>query len=337
MRTGRDLLPEIQEHSVAVFESLFEPATGTWTLRSATLIGAALADPRMRIRPLDEPVPNALSGTRAGDIFGNLARMTDGEAHSVRRSFVETIIESFDLEVVAGNARTAALRLLDESADLNGWIINVSPYTLGMILGVDQVELPNLALSAAAFARAISPGASALEIESGIAAADELWELFSKLVPVDRANPELWISNVIGLFFQAYDSMAGLLGNSLLFMSAHPEVTDIRIAIRRTLHESPPIRNTRRFAAADTILGDSLIKVGSSLLLDLEAAMQCSGPSLGFGAGPHACPGQILAFTIAAAALDVGPRLSGIAPTFYPYPNARVPDFRGIAIPERMS
>jgi len=286
------------------------------------------------VRPPDEPVPNALSGTRAGEIFGNLARMTDGEAHSVRRSFVETIIETFDLDAVAGNARAAALRLLQESADLNGWIVNVSPYTLGMTFGVDLAELPHLARRAAAFARAISPGASALEIESGITAADDLWELFSKLVPVDRVSKELWISNVIGLFFQAYDSMAGLLGNSLLFMQAHPEVTDVRVAIRRTLHESPPIRNMRRFAAADTVLGDSLITAGSSLLLDLEPAMQCSGPSLGFGAGPHACPGQILAFTIAAAALDVGARLSGIAPTFYPYPNARVPDFRGIAIPE---
>jgi cytochrome P450 len=222
-----------------------------------------------------------------------------------------------------------------ESTDLNDWAVNVSPYTLGTVLGIDPEHLHELARNAAAFARTLSPGASTGQIESGIAAADELWQIFARQAPPAGVDPDIWICNVIGLFFQAYDSMAGLLGNSLLFMQAHPEVTDVRVAIRRTLHETPPIRNTRRFAADDTELGGRLIAAGTSLLIDLESAMRDtgSGPSPGFGAGPHACPGQVIAFTIAAAALEVGPGIEGIHPPYYPYPNANVPDFRGFAIP----
>jgi cytochrome P450 len=316
-------------------EPVFDPANRTLTLRSATSIEAALADPALVVRPKHEPIPNILAGTRAGQIFGNLARMTDGEAHAPRRAVVASIISSFDLDVVETAARDSSIRLLAESTDLNDWAVNVSPYTLGTILGIDPENLPELARNAAAFARAISPGASANETESGISGADELREIFARLAPTTGGDPEIWISNVIGLFFQSYDSMAGVLGNTLLFMQAHPDITDVRVAIRRTLHETPPIRNTRRFAAADTELGGTLIAAGSSLLIDLESAMKAtgSGPSLGFGAGPHACPGQVIAFTIAAAAVEVGPRLEGILPPYYPNPNASVPDFRGFAIP----
>jgi cytochrome P450 len=157
-----------------------------------------------------------------------------------------------------------------------------------------------------------------------------LWEQVSPL-----CSSELEVANLIGLFFQGYDSIAGLLGNALLFMQAHPEVTDLHTVVRRVVHESPSIRNTRRYASRVSRLGEATLAVGSALVVDLEAATSGGGPSFAFGAGAHQCPGQLLAFTIAPAALATGPRL--VHPragdvNWLSYPNARIPDFSGLTI-----
>jgi hypothetical protein len=209
-------------------------------------------------------------------------------------------------------------------------MIGVSPYTLGPTIGIADSSLAGLAADVGTFARGISPGADLSQITSAIEASDRLWSLLSPFGTSDLA-----IANLIGLFFQGYDSMAGLLGNALLFMHDHPDVSDAHIVIRRVMHESPSIRNTRRFAVRQTPLGETTLATGSALVLDLEAATRAGGPSLAFGAGPHQCPGQMIAFTIATAALEAGPRLSHLPASgvrWLPYPNARIPDLTGIAI-----
>ena len=315
----------------------FDKLTNTWTIRSPDDVESALNKPELRVRPSPEPIPLALVGSRAGEIFGNLARMTDGASHEVRRSVVDSIIGALNLEVIADNARSVSLSLRESAVDLHDWVVNVSPYALGKTFGVAEQDLPVLARNVARFSRAISPGASATEIETGVEAANFLWESFSNIPRQRTGDSDLLTSNLIGLFFQGFEGMAGLLGNSLIYLNAHPETTDVRTAIRHVMHESPSIKNTRRFANSETHLGDTLIAADSTLLIDLEAATTSSpsSPSFAFGAGAHACPGQLIAFTIATAALEVGPRLIETPQdgfTYFPYPNVRVPNFRGISI-----
>ena len=47
-----------------------------WALVSAPLVTAAFNLAQAKVRPPGEPIPAFLEGTRAGDFFGRLARMT---------------------------------------------------------------------------------------------------------------------------------------------------------------------------------------------------------------------------------------------------------------------
>ena len=57
-----------------------DEALGLLVASSAAAVTAALSDDALcRVRQLAEPVPRALAGSPAGEIFGRLVRMTDGQ------------------------------------------------------------------------------------------------------------------------------------------------------------------------------------------------------------------------------------------------------------------
>lgn len=60
----------------------FDPLLGSWVASSAGAVKAALADDRLQARPASEPVPAALLGTAAADVFALLVRMNDGLFHA---------------------------------------------------------------------------------------------------------------------------------------------------------------------------------------------------------------------------------------------------------------
>ena len=319
----------------------FQAESNTWTFTRFDEVERALTDPSLKVRSASEPVPETLVGTRAGQIFSNLARMRDGARHHASRQVVEAIIESIDLQELRDHTEVASLQVQADARNLAEWQTLVAPHALVRAFGIHHTHYAILLTSVEAFARAISPGASAEDVVRGIAASEPLWDIVAKSGYAERFDFDLdpVISNIIGLYFQAFDSTAGLLGNALIYLSEHPSVVDMRSVIRHVMHETPSIRNTRRFAAKSTAIGDADIQEGATLILDLEKATINSGDdaSLAFGAGPHRCPGQLIAFTIAVAALESGPRLSSLPAdgiSWMPYPNARVPDFRSIPIEE---
>src|SRR5262245_35711036 len=55
-----------------------DDALGLWVASSAEAVMAVLTSERCRVRPPAEPVPAALAGSAAGDVFGRLVRMNDG-------------------------------------------------------------------------------------------------------------------------------------------------------------------------------------------------------------------------------------------------------------------
>src|SRR5262245_24913259 len=55
-----------------------DEALGLWIALGADAVTAVFGSPLCRVRPPAEPVPGTIAGSRAGDVFGNLARMNDG-------------------------------------------------------------------------------------------------------------------------------------------------------------------------------------------------------------------------------------------------------------------
>ncbi len=151
-------------------------------------------------------------------------------------------------------------------------IADVTSLTMATIVGVSDPEatLPCIR----DFAAAISIGARDEAIQRGITAAERLLTL----LPVGCQDVDA--CNALGFLFQAHAATTSLI-NSML-----------------AGYNDAPVTLTRRYAAADTEIAGQLIREGDAVIILL-------GPSrLHFGAGPHQCPGQRIAETIASAACE---------------------------------
>jgi cytochrome P450 len=286
-----------------------------------------------RVRPPSEPVPAVLLGTPMGEMFRQMARMTDGPAH---RAMKPLLVEGLGAASASRAAADCAAELA--GAPLRDFVFELAPLTISRLLGV---ELPEPAVLARDLARCISPGVSPEQVERGsaaylslraalLAARGGLMASLLRLAP----DPEPMLANAAALFFQIYDATAGLIGNTLL--APGPSVLE-------TLRWDPPIHNTRRFVARDGVIFGQPVKEGDAILVSLAAAnrdpaanpdpdrfdAQRENPrTFSFGAGVHACPGRTLALEIASA--GVRQRAAEPLPgfTYLPAANARVPLFK---------
>lgn len=139
----------------------------------------------------------------------------------------------------------------------------------------------------------------------------------ARLVDVLGGHPDEATAARIGLLVQACDATAGLVGNTLLAivhngLGGLAEVGAVEAVVVETLRHDPPVRATGRVARG---VPDDVL-----LHLDLAAANRDpavftnpdrfdpsrgdAGRHLGFGAGPHACPGREHAVAIAAGIVD---------------------------------
>jgi cytochrome P450 len=290
---------------------------GLWVAASAEAVTAVLTSGICRVRPAAEPVPNALLGSPAADIFGRLVRMTDGPGQQALKGRVMEMLGSMD---ATGPSREWARRLPAEPAEI---AFHLPAYVIGSLLGVD--DLPRLASLIDDFAPALAPGSSPEQVERGREAAGHLLDLF-------RGEDDAIAANRIGFLFQAYDSTAGLIGNTLLALAAHPGA-DLPQTLLNVLRYDPPVQNTRRFVAEDGVVAGRSLKAGDVVLVVLAAANRDPAAKgiFTFGLGPHACPGETLAVTIARAGIEAllqaGVDLQRLAENviYRPSANARIP------------
>jgi cytochrome P450 len=134
---------------------------------------------------------------------------------------------------------------------------------------------------------------------------------------------KMLVSNFIGLLIQSYDAGRGLLANGLLQLLQYKsegggiiaEENFFRKIVTETLRFDPPVHNTRRVAATDILIGESIIRNGETILLVLAAANRdatrfshpdvfdinrSSNEHLTFGAGGHMCLAKYLCSDVAA-------------------------------------
>ena len=338
-----------------------DESLGLWVAASAVAVTAALTSEICRVRPAAEPVPRALVGTPAGELFGRLVRMNDGAYHLRQKPTVSATLAMLDGAVVAGHARDAAHALIAELAPtahperIADFAFRLSAYALVGVLGLPAAARAETAAHAGDFVRALAPGATPADVERGSTAAAALAAGVRTLPRYAGAGEER-IANAVGFFSQAYEATAGLVGNTLVALARHTEARE-RVArdatwlgavVSETARHDAPVQNTRRFVAeAGTVAGEAL-KPGDAVLVVLAAANRdpAANPdpdrfdparrerrSFTFGGGPHACPGEALAVTIATAgvaallAAGVNPERVTGAPRYRPSANTRVPLF----------
>jgi cytochrome P450 len=286
----------------------FDHALRMWVASSADAVTAVLQHSHCRVRPAAEPVPVALLGSAAAEIFRHLVRMNDGAGHCPFKQAVSGTLDAFSAELVAEHGDQAARALFqqcDLASDprrLTEFSFQLPVHVVARWLGMPAEDLPQIAIWIDAFVRGIAPGATAARLTPGIQAAQHLIDLFqlhlvkhpdqqadgssglallarqARLIGCTDHAPV--IANAIGFIMQAYEATAGLIGNALISLQRQPTLRAQVLAdpallarfILEVLRLDPPIQNTRRYLVADTQIAGQQLRTGDAILLLLAAA-----------------------------------------------------------------
>jgi len=356
-----------------------EHRLGLWVALGAREVAGVLSSDAMRVRPPAEPVPPAIIGAPAGEIFRNLVRMNDGPRHAKAKAAVGACLAAIDAAQVAATARREAASLarsLDtqQRRELDLFNLALPVRVIAQMIGLPEEIAARCAVLVGDFVRCLSPLSGPSDIAQSNKAAESLlqllrdaWQRNNEFAPHAERLRDLGIperdavlANLVGFMSQTYEATAGLIGNTLLALANHPHLRR-RIAgddalLQRVIEEvarhDPSVHNTRRFVAEDCVIAGETLKAGDQILVVLAAANRdpahCDRPhvfdpdrtdrrSFTFGAGRHACAGQAIAATIAAAGIQVlmahGLDIAALAgPVEYRKSvNSRIPLFGGAA------
>jgi cytochrome P450 len=280
-----------------------DEALGLWVASSAEAVTAVLTSDLCRVRPPAEPVPRALLGSPAADIFGHLVRMNDGPGHCPFKQAISATLDSVDRIRVAEQSETSARALANELEPmanprrLADFAFRLPVHVVASLLGIPGDGLGQVARWTGDFVRCLSPLSTPEQIEQSKTAASQLLDLFRSLLVggqtegllatlareaqrLGRADTDVIVANGVGFLSQAYEATAGLIGNTLLALISHRSVREqvagdpglLRHVVQEVLRYDPPIQNTRRFlASSGTILGQQM-KEGDAILVVLAAA-----------------------------------------------------------------
>lgn len=357
---------------------VFDAPRKLWVATSAAAVNAVLGNPACRVRPAAEPVPQAIVGSAAGEVFGHLVRMNDGLRHDAPKLALQRFLAALDLDRVGEHTGLIAAKAMGgeplRGAALSQWAFDVPVMAVADALGFAQAELPRVAGWTRDFVACLSPLSTPEQLAAAGDAAAALLARFSALMQADaspgsavarvrlEAQKTGWhdaaalLANLVGLLSQTCEATAGLVGNSLVALATQPGLAETvgqdRSKLLQMVNEvsrhDPSVHNTRRFVAEATEVAGVSLKAGDAILVVLAAAGRdalcnpepdrflldrASREVPGFGRGAHKCPGQSLACTVAAAAvqalLDSGklqlPKPGGWH--YRPSMNARIPVF----------
>ncbi|WP_298928604.1 cytochrome P450 [uncultured Ramlibacter sp.] len=287
----------------------FDPTLNLWVASSLATVAAALAHPQLRVRPPAEPVPTALLGTAAGEVFAQLVRMTDGDFHAAHKPAVEQAARRWSLDDVAAAARAASQELADVE-DPNAFMARLPVRALALLLGVPAAQRDATCEWVRSFVAGIAPGASADAVGRAVEGAAALMAQGQAL-----GLGSVQAANRIAFMQQSLDATAALIGHTVLQLREQPAPDHMRSFVTEVERWCAPTQNTRRFAAQDLELAGQRIAAGQGVLVVLAAANRDAAlnieperfdpqrpqpRSMGFGEGCHACPGAAIAIEIVA-------------------------------------
>jgi cytochrome P450 len=270
-----------------------------WVAARAAVLDDVFGQPAMRVRPAAEPVPAAIAGRPAGEVFARLVRMNDGTGHQPAKRVVEQVLAAVPAQQVQAAASRVAAGLLpraDDAQALDHWLFEVPVRSVASLLGFSDAALGGIAASTRAFVACLSHLGTAEQLAAAHAAATALGDAVARLADGggtgiaaqlrSAAQAQHWddmraiTANLVGLLSQTYEATAGLIGNSLVALSRHPVARDqaaqapdgwLRIA-RETARFDSPVQNTRRFAAEAVRIAGVELAAGAPVLLVLAAA-----------------------------------------------------------------
>lgn len=334
----------------------FDAGLKLWIAADAATVRLVLGHPDCLVRPPAEPVPAAIAGAPAGQVFGALVRMNEGAAHTRPKLALRSALGGLDPALARRRAQELGRRMWRDDG-VADWMDALPVSVVASLFGFDDDHLPCLAAWMGRFVASLSPLSTPQQLASAHTATLALLDSFTTLLRHARARPDSlltlvlaeaeavgWddaqavLANLVGLLSQTYEATAGLLGNSVLALLRQPRrrrrggPLDAAALVATVSRLDPSVQNTRRYVARACEMGGARLEPGQTILVLLAAASRdpaARGQEFGFGHGPHACPGQALASAIATGALEALPPSlpARLAWTYRPSVNARIPVF----------
>lgn len=280
----------------------FDSRIGLWIASTAASVTTVLDHPDCRVRPAREPVPRAIAGAPAGEVFARLMRMNEGERHRCPKLTMHEALSRITPDEVTRQTHAQIDRLehdLRTADGLSRWLFELPVSVVATLLGFPAYRLPEFAAWTGDFIACLSPLSDARQIDSSHDAARRLMRECQNLfcgdpgseTPVIQrvrqgAAERGWIdqdailANLVGLLSQTYEATAGLIGNTLIALHHRPELRD-ELCDRPALMEAmiaevgrfdPPVQNTRRFVTRPLRFGDAELKTGDAILVLLASA-----------------------------------------------------------------
>jgi cytochrome P450 len=278
-----------------------DPRLGAWIAARAATVAEVFDNPACRVRPATEPIPLALLGSSAGEVFRQLVRMNDGVTHALGKGVLQRALADLPADRIRASTRaivSQALPQADMPTDLNAWVFNTPVSVVADLLGSVPSGIPAIVTSVRDFVRCLSPSSDGAQLVKASLAASALQYALGSQRHGSLADHSLmnrvcreariasWtddaalLANMVGLLSQTYEATAGLLGNSIVALASHAgllqQVRDHpdgwRQLVRETSRHDASVQNTRRFVATPTRIAGVAVDAGAVIVLLLAAA-----------------------------------------------------------------
>jgi cytochrome P450 len=292
----------------------YDGGLNLWIASRAATVCEVFASRACCVRPATEPVPTALLGLPAGEIFAHLVRMNDGAGHDRPKLALEGALAALASAEVGIRTRHIARLTAPSTATpeaLSNFIRDVPVMVVGELLGFADGEHRKVADWTREFVACLSPLSTSEQLAAASSAAARLRFRMQSLLrsaPAEsgsllaqvraRAETVGWgdsgaiVANLVGLLSQTYEGTAGLIGNAVVALATHPRLIDQVLAredgwdqlVHETSRYDSPVQNTRRYIVAPARIGGVDLLPGSIVLVVLAAANR--------DPGVNACPGE---------------------------------------------
>ncbi|MEU9031053.1 cytochrome P450 [Streptomyces sp. NPDC048383] len=283
-----------------------DEALGAWVAADAAAVRAVLGSDALRVRPVAEPVPAGIVGTPAGEVFGDLVRMTDGPVAARLKAVVAEALGRADTAHAARLAARHTREVLAAGGEVpyEELMFGVPARVVAELAGLTEGAGREAARAIGDFVQCIPASATPAQQRAAATAAARLRELLAPPLDAARAGrsapagggpasgllaelvgaadrhswPHLapLLSNAVGFLSQTYDATAGLIGNTLVALARGAAAPDtpgaVEALVREVVRYDAPIQNTRRFAAGSFVHAGREVEPGQQVLVVLAAA-----------------------------------------------------------------
>ncbi|MFD0353598.1 cytochrome P450 [Streptomyces sp. NPDC127110] len=169
----------------------WDEGLGAWVAADAAAVRAVLGSGALRVRPVAEPVPAGIAGKAAGEVFGELVRMTDGAPAARLKGVVAGALARADTAYAASLAARLTREVLAAGGEVpyEELMFGVPARVVAALCGLTEGAGREAARAIGDFVQCIPAAATEDQYGAASAAATRLRALLGPALAEAQATP----------------------------------------------------------------------------------------------------------------------------------------------------